>query len=181
MVGTPTPCPHCGQQTELLLARPPEEPTVSRRAVLWTVAAVVVLGLGLAGSLIAVKRAQRLVARERQRPPVVTATAEQTNSSEGAVALTDAALQNDFTVSEITLDRTAGSSLVYGVGTLKNSANRQRFGVKIQIALFDASGQKVGTATDYRQVLEPNTGWRFKALVVDSKAVSAKLEEIKED
>ena len=181
MVGTPAPCPHCGQQTELLLARPPEEPTISRRTILWTVAAVVVLGLGLAGSLIAVKRAQRLVASQRQRPPAVTAPSEQTNSSEGAASSTNAAMQNDFTVSEITLDRTAGSSLIYGVGTLRNSANRQRFGVKVQLALFDASGQKVGTATDYRQVLEPNAEWRFKALVVDSKAVSAKLEEIKED
>ena len=64
---------------------------------------------------------------------------------------------------------------------MKNSSNRQRFGVKIQLVLLDAAGQKVGTATDYRQIMEPMAQWQFKALVVDSKAVSVQLESIKED
>lgn len=71
--------------------------------------------------------------------------------------------------------------MVYAAGTVKNSSNRKRFGVKVELALLDRAGQKLGTATDYRQVLEPGGQWRFKALVVDSKAVSAKLESIKED
>jgi len=104
-----------------------------------------------------------------------------TNAPEVADAIKNGVEQNDFAVSEIMLDKAAGTSLVYGVGTVRNAANRQRFGVKIQLALFDVSGQKVGTATEYRQVLEPNAEWHFKALVVDSKAVSAKLEWIKED
>jgi hypothetical protein len=79
------------------------------------------------------------------------------------------------------LEKTAGTSLVCAVGTVNNPTKRQRFGVKVELALLDAVGQKLGTATDYRQVLEPGGQWRFKALVVDSKAVSAKVESIKED
>jgi hypothetical protein len=181
MVGALTDCPHCGQQTDLLLARPPEESAIPRRAILWTVGAIIVLGLGLAGSLIAVKRAQRLVARHKQPAPVMPVALAPTNSPETNDTVTQALPPDDFSVSEIALEKTAGSSLVYAVGTVKNPSRNQRFGVKIQVALFDAAGQKVGTATDYRQILEPNADWRFKALVVDSKAVSAKLESIKED
>ena len=181
IVGTPTPCPHCGQHTELLLARPAEESGLPLRVILWTVAAIVVLLAGLAGSLFAVKRAQRLVERQRQHAPAMAAPVLPTNAPEVADAIKNGVEQNDFAVSEIMLDKAAGTSLVYGVGTVRNAANRQRFGVKIQLALFDVSGQKVGTATEYRQVLEPNAEWHFKALVVDSKAVSAKLEWIKED
>ena len=181
MVGTATTCPHCGQQTELLLARPPEESGLPLRAILWTVAAIVVLLAGLAASMLAVKRAQRLVARQRQPVAPVAAPAMPTNTPDATQTLTNAVEHDDLSVSEIALEKAPGTSLVYGIGTVRNSTNRQRFGVKIQLALFDASGQKIGRATDYRQVLEPNSEWRFKALVVDSKAVSAKLESIKED
>jgi hypothetical protein len=47
--------------------------------------------------------------------------------------------------------------------------------------LFDKSDAKIGTASDYQQVMEPKSEWRFRALVVDSKAASVKLAGIKED
>src|ERR1041384_7114944 len=37
--GLTTDCPHCGKPTELLLARPREEPAVSRRVIVWTASA----------------------------------------------------------------------------------------------------------------------------------------------
>ena len=47
--------------------------------------------------------------------------------------------------------------------------------------LFDASGQKLGTAKDYQQLLEPDGQWAFKALVVPAAATTAKIAAIKED
>jgi len=181
MAGLTTTCPHCGQPTELLLAPPPEEPSVSRKAILWTTTAVLILGLGLLGALLALKRAQRLVQREKQRAEAMAASVGTTNTSIKAPPDPQSAAQTDLEVSGINLEKTAGTSLVYAIGTVKNPSNRQRFGVKLELALLDTAGQKIGTATDYRQVLEPGGKWGFKALVVDTKAVSARLESIKED
>jgi hypothetical protein len=64
---------------------------------------------------------------------------------------------------------------------LTNAADRQRFGVKIQFDLFDDSGQKVGGAKDYQQVIEPKGEWKFRALIVSSRATSAKVASITEE
>jgi len=181
MIGTMTACPHCGQETELLLALPAAESGVPRKAIYWSIAAFIMLGLGLSGALIALRRAEKMVARQKQHAAALVPVPEATNSFDGTETSTNAPSQADLSVSEITLEKTAGSSLVYAVGTVKNSSNRQRFGVKIQLALLDATGQKVGSATDYRQMLEPQSQWQFKALVVDSKAVSARLESVRDD
>jgi len=180
MVGLPTPCPHCGQQTELLLVVPPEESAIPRKALLWTFSAMVVLGLGFGGALIDLKRAQRLAERQRQQAPATMLPTELAISQTEGETKKESAAENGFVVSEIKLEKNAGSSLVYAVGTAKNSSKRQRFGVKIEIDLFDAAGQKVGTATDYRQVMDSEEQWGFKALVIDSKAISAQLKSIKE-
>jgi hypothetical protein len=63
---------------------------------------------------------------------------------------------------------------------LKNKTGRKRFGVKVELDLFDGTEQKVGTATDYQAVIEPGAQWAFKALVLDSKATSAKIASIQE-
>jgi hypothetical protein len=180
-IGMVVPCPHCEQTTELLLPQPPEESAVPRRAIIWTMIAVMVLGLGLAGALLALKRAQRLAETQKQHaakiavvdPPAVLQPIiqEETNST----------AQDGLSASAISLQKAPGTSLVYAVGTLKNSSNRQRFGIKIEFELTDTSGAKVGVARDYRQVLEPGSEWQFKALVVDSKATRATLTSIKED
>jgi len=147
---------------------------------LWTAAALMILGLGLVGSIAALKRAQRLVARQKTQAQATAVSDKSTNNSNSAEPVSSID-KNDLVASDISLEKTAGTSLVYAVGTVKNPGKRQRFGVKVEIALLDAAGQKVGTATDYRPVLEPGGQWRFKALVVDSKAASAKLETITED
>src|SRR6266404_3328030 len=67
MAGLPADCPHCGQQTDLLLAVPPEEPTVPRRTIVWAVIGIVILGLGLIGALAALKRAERWAARQKRQ------------------------------------------------------------------------------------------------------------------
>jgi hypothetical protein len=173
--GLTTECPHCSQQTELLLAAPPKEPTVPVKTVVYTIIAVLILAGGLVGALIAMNRLQR--AAEQRKAASTSATTQNAVSPKPA----DPFAQAGFGVSAVTLEKASGSSLVYAVGTIRNTTARRRFGVKVEIELLDASGGKVGAATDYQQSLEPKTEWHFKALVLDSKAASARLVSIKED
>src|SRR5262249_11466665 len=156
------------------------ESAVPRRTLLWTAIATLVLVLGLIASLIALKRAQNWVARQKtdaDSPRSAGAGAP----SNGAPVEEGPFAKAGFEASEVTFEQTAGSSLVYAVGTISNRAQRQRFGVKIEIELLDGSGEKLGTAKDYTASLEPSGTWRFKALVVDPKAVSARISAITED
>lgn len=88
---------------------------------------------------------------------------------------------DDLKVGPITLEKSKGSSLVYAVGVMRNDSSHQRFGLNLELELTDARGNKAGTAKDYRAVLEPRKEWRFRALVLDSKAVSAKVAAIREE
>ncbi len=179
-IGMVVPCPHCGQETELRLAQPPEEATVPRRALVWTGIAVVILGLGLAGALVALKRAQKWAQRQN-RPVGTIAMVDPDTNSPPSPDETNSPAGDGLSASAVTLEKAPGTSLIYAVGTVKNTLNRQRFGLKVELDLSDAAGQKIGTASDYRQVLEPGSQWQFKALVVDSKTVSAKLTSVRED
>lgn len=174
--GTSIECPHCGKTTELLLTAPAAQPSLPRKKIILTVFTIALLVLGLGAALVALNKAQDWMARQKPVPPVpVSAPATV------PAAADDPAAKAGFKVTPINLEKTAGSSLVYAVGTVANPAARQRFGVKVEIDLLDGTGEKLGVATDYQQVLEPKGKWQFKALVVDSKAVSARLATIKED
>jgi hypothetical protein len=150
-----------------------------RRAIVWTIIAILILGGGLVASLIALKRAERWAAAHK--PAVESTNVQPSSASPEPAKPSDAAVQNGFTASPVTLEKTSGTSLVYAVGTIRNTENRQRFGVKVELDLFDASGQKTGTAKDYQQLLEPGAQWAFKALVVPAATTTAKLASIKED
>src|SRR5439155_22920642 len=78
--GLTTDCPHCGKPTELLLAAPPEEPSVPRKAIVWTVSAILILSLGLAGALVALNRAQKWAARQQSRTPAKASASASTNA-----------------------------------------------------------------------------------------------------
>ena len=173
-------CPHCGKQTELLLARPPEEPTAPHKGRIWAIAAIVILSLGLVAVLIALNRAQRWAARQKQQASASAAAAVAAAQTTNLPPPEDPWAKLGFKVSAIRLEKSPGSSLVYAVGTVVNLTDRQRFGVNVELDLLDAAGQKVGTATDYQQVIEPKGRWTFKGLVVGKKAVSARLAGIKE-
>jgi hypothetical protein len=189
LIGTVIACPHCGQNTELILATPPQEPTVSRKLILWTIAAAVILILGLAGSLIALKMAPGLLKRKKQAESLSTTpqvqpvpgSAAATTPSNTPPAQNDLAAQADFQASAVTLEKTDGTSLVYAKGKLSNLLDHQRFGVRVELDLFDAGGQKIGTTKDYTQVIEPKAEWAFKALVVTPNAASAKIAALRED
>lgn len=176
------PCPHCQQETELNLLAPADEPTVPRRALVWTGIAIIILGLGLVGALAALNRAQRWAERQKQQATANAAAVEPAAAPQPQTVETNTpTTQGELSASSVTLEKTAGSSLVYAVGTVRNTSSRQRFGIKVELDLSDAGGQKIGTATDYRPVLEPGAQWQFKALVVQPKAVSAVISAIRED
>ena len=61
-----------------------------------------------------------------------------------------------------------------------NETDRRRFGVKIQLDIFDTENQKIGGANDYQSTMEPHSQWKFSALVVHSKAISAKVAAVAE-
>ena len=65
-VGTNIDCPHCGKSTELMLALPPEEPTIPRSTIIWTLVTILLFLAGLGGALIALKRAERKAAAQQQ-------------------------------------------------------------------------------------------------------------------
>jgi hypothetical protein len=174
-VGLTTDCPHCGKRTELLLAIPKEEPTIPRATIVYTIIAVVILSAGLAGAMVALKMAQRKVLRNKAE--VVSQAAAPTSTAVDDDPIAQAA----FRVGAVTIEKTAGTSLRHAVGTLTNTSNRQRFGVRIQFDLFDESGQKLETTKDYQQVIEPQGEWKFRAPVMASKATAAKVTSVTED
>jgi hypothetical protein len=171
-VGTTAECPHCGQQTELLLAAPPEEESpVRKKAIGFTVIAVLILGGGLIAANIALKRAKRLQAERQQVGQVTPAK---------PFAPADPFAAQGFRVSSVMVEQGQGTSLVYAVGVIVNTSNQQRFGVKVELELHAADGTKLDTASDYQKVIEPGAEWKFRALVVDKRVAAAKISTIKE-
>ena len=91
---------------------------------------------------------------------------------------------DDLKASAVTLEKAKAGSLIHAVGTIRNTSDQQRFGVRVELELTDARGNPAGKASDYTQVIEPRKEWRFRALVVDpkgSRAVTGKVSSIKED
>jgi hypothetical protein len=179
-IGMVVPCPHCHQETELSLLQAPDEPALPLRALVWTGIAVLILGFGLVAAVVGLKRAQHWAETRRHQAVAVT-NAPIPAEPEPDTAATNSPGQIDLSASSVTLEQTPGSSLVYAVGTVQNRSPRQRFGVKVELDLLDASGEKIGTATDYRQLLDPGAQWKFKALALTPKAASARLSSIRED
>ncbi len=80
----------------------------------------------------------------------------------------------------VVLEKAGDGHLVYAVGTVRNDSQRQRFGVKVELDIFDTQDNRVGSATDYAQVIEPGKEWKYRALVTDRKAAKARLNKITE-
>ena len=87
----------------------------------------------------------------------------------------------DLNVGNPSLEKAKSGSLVYVVGMMKNESDHQRYGVRVDFELLDASGKNVGKASDYKDVIEPRKEWRYRALVLTKKAASARLVSVNED
>ena len=79
------------------------------------------------------------------------------------------------------MEKIGDGNLVYAIGKLTNSSDHQRFGVKVELDVFDDAKHKVGTATDYTSSIDVGKEWKFKALITDRAAATAKLTSVKED
>ena len=160
-------CPHCSESTELVESILPNKIYGFSRT--WLVAAVV--GLVLLGILAA------MFFLKKRTVPAAAANVPAVVQNE----LPEGERTNDFAIAAIKLKKTPGNSLVYVTGKIENLSGRQRFGVKVEFELFDTNSNLLGKATDYQPVLEPHGDWQCKALVMDSKASSAKFNSIHED
>ena len=166
--GMTTDCPHCGQPTELLLAIPPEADSPAQtKAVIYTIIAVVILVGGLIGTVMVLKRAERLSARQKASQAQASAAV--------SVPPANPFAQLGFSVSPVTLETSQSGVIVHAVGKVHNLTNRQRFGVGVELELLDRTGRKVGDAKDYQSILEPNAEWQFRALVVEKQTTAARV------
>ena len=161
-------CPHCGQPTEL---PPPVTPKKSPRSLL-VVGIVPVVLATIAAAILFLKR-PALVSVPEKIFSVAT--------NFPATKVVEETTTNGFAFSTLKLEKTPGSSLVYVTGTIRNLNDRQRFGVKAEFSLLATNGAAAGQASDYAPTLEKNGAWKFKALVMETKAASATLNSIRED
>jgi len=168
LIGTMATCPRCRQPTELMLTTPPEEPTVPRKAIVWTVVTAVILVGGLIGTVVGLKHYEKLAAQQRGRAgpaPVV---------SEGAIPA-------GFEVSAFSLEKEEGGNGLYAVGTVVNTSGRQRSRVTVVIDLLDSAGQKTEIVRAFQRALEPGAKWQIKVAVPSgTSVVSVKLASIRE-
>lgn len=202
-VGSTIPCPHCGLNT--ILHDPAARPDLDEETTDTTrprgrgrqifLALALIVAAGIAAAWMARRNAS-------SQPDDLSSGTARTNFSKRGKTASDVPRTNaagvesksvpvvpvkspksldDLKVGVITLEKTKGSSLVHAIGVLKNASDHQRFGVSIELELTDARGNPAGTARDYRAVIEPRQEWRFRALVLDSKAVSAQVKTIREE
>ena len=168
-------CPHCGQRTKLVAAiSVATVAPVSRRPVFLAglLLAILALASGLVVFVFFYQPKPVIAPRPASAPPAANQLTTKSSPDE--------ILTNEFSIAGVRLEQTAGSSLRYVTGEIRNLAARQRFGVKLQLGLLATNQVPVGKATDYDPVLEPHASWRFKALVMDSKTASARFASIGE-
>lgn len=179
-------CPHCGRPTRLRLDETkPKTPARKspRPAVLVIISCLLLAGAAVAGVFFFRQKGNQTT----PAPPVKVAAApanspppSATNTGTQAIAKAKKSA-SDLKVGDVKLEKTKGTSLVYAVGTVKNDSDYQRFGVKIELDLFNQKDKKIGTAQDYIAILEPRREWQFRALIPDSKTVTAKVATLKEE
>jgi hypothetical protein len=182
--GQTIPCPHCQWNTVLTVSHAPSVevgggPGLRKRVFLgFGVAAAVVAAAGV-GVFLWLKHTDVGTQPSEQNPGAITASGG-TAPIPPAKPVPPPDPWHGLKAGKVSLEKPGDGRLVYAVGTLRNTSDHQRFGVKVELDVLDAQGDKLGSATDYTQVMEPGKEWKFKALVTDRNAATAKLIDIKE-
>ena len=174
--GLTSDCPHCGQPTELNPINPQQKiSSPARKIIFSSIALLIALVVGLAGFAQNEKRKEqlRVEAAETTRLAVLQA-------AEAEIKANDPLARAGWSAASISMEKATGSTIIHVLGKLRNETDRRRFGVKVLLELFDAAGQKIGTASDYQPAVEPHAQWQFSALVVNAKAVTAKVAAVEE-
>lgn len=183
-IGATIPCPHCARPTELALEIPAHLIQRPGRGRKWFIAGAVILVVGAVAIVAILITAQRLMKKTREQneefsPGALPAL--RTNAAARIPArLAPAQSLNSFSLSPVTIEKAAGSSITYATGALKNETDRQRFGVNVELEVLDRAGTKLGIAKDAAQIIEPRAEWKFRALIVPKNAASARVVEVKE-
>ncbi|SRR5581483_876744 len=201
-------CPHCGQPTQLRAGTPP--PTLPPRSIpvsppatpgspVMLIVTLVCVGVLVACSALFLfsiyHRPSVAVANPPPEPPqartststapaVVRASAQSpsaTPTTEAQPSVKRSKSPDDLKTGDIQFEKPKGSSLVFAVGNLTNDSDYQRFGIRLKLDLLNRQGTNVGSASDYKDVLEPHKTWQFRAMVIEKRATSARIAEIKED
>ena len=168
LIGTVATCPRCRKQTELMLASPAIEPSVSRKAIVWTIITALILIVGLVVTMVGLKHFERLAARQRDHVA-------------GAAGAKDAAVPAGLEVSAIALEPGDGGNGLFALGTVVNKSKRRHSQVTVELNLVDAGGQTLQVVRAYRPLLEPGAKWEIKLPVEgDSKPASARLASLRE-
>src|SRR5258706_738107 len=99
-LGMTVDCPHCGQQTELTLP-PPDTAgsSIPTKGIIWAVIAAIILGGGLIGALIALKKAERLYGRQKTSVTNAVSASAQPSTNSSAPAEIEPAAKAQFRVS----------------------------------------------------------------------------------
>lgn len=182
-------CPHCGKKTVLGVAG--GGPILKRsNKVLWmALSLMLALGSGVMVFIRVQKPRQTVLARpakvaeapavslEKTTKPVPQEASQPVPQPAPAPA---ADVISDFGVSKVSLQKMPGSSLVYAVGTLKNTLGRQRFGVRIELNELDENDKNVGMISDYASVVDPQKAWQFKAMLTSPHVAKVTVADIKE-
>jgi hypothetical protein len=177
-------CPHCQWNTTLTISQAPRiEVGVGAKA-----QKRIFLIFGLAAALVA---AAGIAVLHSLKPE--TDRTQSTAQNGAAVTAPVAAMPappskplpppdpwHGLQAGKVSLEKAGDGRLIHAIGTLRNASTRQRFGVKVELDVLDEDGERLGSATDYAQVIEPGKEWKFKALVTERKAAAAKLVNITE-
>lgn len=182
-VGTTVACPHCGLETELTIETDSTDSDDSARGKKWIVAGIVILVIGVVGSIGALVIATNLSKKTKllssQNTPVARNAAAKSATPKPAAEPSE--VINNFAAFPATIEKKRNSSLIYAVGTLRNETDKQRFGVSVEVDLLDRDGTKIGTAKDYKDLIEPHAEWKFRAPVLVANGVtSARVSAVHE-
>jgi hypothetical protein len=186
--GRTVPCPHCNWPTVLATDVPSATVPIGGGAAarkrifrFFFIAAVVVAAAGAGVYWYLSHRGPAPAPSAATQPAQGNNTLSKTSAPVVVAPVVPPDPWHGLMAGPITLDKSGDGRLVYAVGTLRNESDHQRFGVKVELDVFDAGNEKVGTATDYTSTIDPGKEWKFRALVTDRTAASAKLTAVKED
>ncbi|HTA31233.1 MAG TPA: FxLYD domain-containing protein [Candidatus Cybelea sp.] len=183
--GTVVTCPHCGQWTELKPDELPQATPANRNGLL----PAILLGcIGVAMAIGAFWFVRNRIHVVPQTPitPIKVAAAPTNPPPTNPAPIKPAPGEKrqksleDLKIGPVQLEKAKVGSLVYAVGVVTNASEFQRFGVQIKLDLFGKNGKNLGTATDYKDIIEPNHEWQFHALILDPRTTSAKVSSLTE-
>jgi ssDNA-binding Zn-finger/Zn-ribbon topoisomerase 1 len=79
------------------------------------------------------------------------------------------------------VEQKRGSDLIIAVGEIQNDSEKVHRGLRVDVDLFNRSGVRVGTVSDYMTELAPHQNWHFLSQVQNTNACVARLAQITEN